>query len=93
MSLAAEYAPQNFYCYVLDKKSSEQFKYRIRNLSKCFPNVMVAEKEFDTDSSGKNMNFAYMECLRVLSDFSWNYVILLQVKKLFKTYHIWSTNE
>uniref|UniRef100_A0A914CHM5 Uncharacterized protein n=1 Tax=Acrobeloides nanus TaxID=290746 RepID=A0A914CHM5_9BILA len=61
MELAAEYAPQNFYCYVLDKKSNATFKQQIHNLGKCFPNVFVSNNEFDTDSSGQQMNYAYLE--------------------------------
>uniref|UniRef100_A0A914C3N7 Uncharacterized protein n=1 Tax=Acrobeloides nanus TaxID=290746 RepID=A0A914C3N7_9BILA len=78
MELAVEYAPQNFYCYVLDKKSKATFKQQIRNLGKCFPNVFVSDNEFDTDSSGKEMNYAYMECMKILYEYQWNYLILLQ---------------
>lgn len=81
MTLAAEYQPQNFYCYLIDSKTSEVFKKRVRNLATCFPNVIVAKKEFDMDSTGKNMNFAYLEGMKLLKKYSWNYVILLQVRK------------
>ena len=79
MDLAASYAPQNFYCYMVDKKASQIFRDRIHNLTKCFPNVMVTKREFDVDSFGHNVNFAHVECLKALVKFEWRYVMLLQV--------------
>lgn len=76
MELSVEYAPQNFYCYVIDQKSNSTFKNRVRNLSRCFPNVYVSMNEYDTDSSGKQMNYAYMDCLRILVKHQWNYVVI-----------------
>jgi hypothetical protein len=79
MELAAEYAPQNFYCYTLDKKAHDRFKHRMRKLASCFPNVIVSENEFNTTSSGDQINYALIECFKILSNYSWNYVITLNV--------------
>ena len=79
MELSAEYAPQNFYCFSIDIKASQLFKQRLRDLSKCLPNVIITQKEYDMDSTGYNHNYAYMECLKELLNYSWKYVILMQV--------------
>ena len=79
MELAAEYAPQNFYCYIMDKKAQDLFKHRLRELASCFPNVFVAEREIDIGSDGSGINYALFECFKVLSNYSWNYVFSLQV--------------
>jgi hypothetical protein len=79
--LAATYAPQNFYCYVMDSNSPKQFHSQMRALANCFPNVFVMKKEFDLDSKGKNMNYAHFECMKALAKprFKWKYIVLLQV--------------
>ncbi|KAH7726820.1 core-2/I-Branching enzyme family protein [Aphelenchoides avenae] len=76
--LAVEYQPQNYYCYVLDSKASPEFKRRIRNLSKCFRNVIVPTTEFSVFSNGKNVSRGHLECLKALVPYKWNYVFLLQ---------------
>ncbi|KAI6208585.1 hypothetical protein M3Y96_00130700 [Aphelenchoides besseyi] len=81
MELAANYKPQNVYCYALDSKSSKTFHSRMNNLAACFPNVFVARRSFLMDSTGKNMNYAFFECLNVLQHFHWRYVILLQTNE------------
>lgn len=74
------YAPQNFYCYALDRKSSKLFHEHMRNLSKCFSNVLLTTTEYDVDSAGHNMIRSYMECLDILwKNPHWKYAILLQV--------------
>ena len=79
MELAASYAPQNFYCYMVDQKSPQIFHDRIDNLTKCFPNVIATRREFEVTSGGKNMAFSHVECLQALLKFEWKYVMLLQV--------------
>jgi hypothetical protein len=81
MELAAEYAPQNIYVYVLDRKSPLLFHNQMKALANCFPNVFVLTKTYDMSSWGKNMNYALMSSLEFLarSRFSWKYVIFLQV--------------
>lgn len=74
------YAPQNFYCYALDAKSTMLFHAQMRNLSKCFSNVLLAPREYIVDSAGHNTSRSFLECLRVVRKLSgWKYAILLQV--------------
>ena len=88
MELAATYAPQNIYCYAIDKKSSELFHQRIHALAECFPNIFYIKTEYNITSAGENMGFAHYECLKELIKFDWKYVVLLQVifvyDKLYK---------
>ncbi|KAK6113327.1 Core-2/I-Branching enzyme family protein [Brugia pahangi] len=73
------YAPQNFYCYALDAKSTPLFHSQMRNLSKCFPNVLLTEREYEVDSAGHNMSRSFLECLRMVRRLlGWKYAILLQ---------------
>uniref|UniRef100_A0A7E4VIJ2 Beta-1,3-galactosyl-O-glycosyl-glycoprotein beta-1,6-N-acetylglucosaminyltransferase 4 n=1 Tax=Panagrellus redivivus TaxID=6233 RepID=A0A7E4VIJ2_PANRE len=74
----AQYQPQNVYGFVLDSKSDKVFKKRIRNLAKCFPNVVVADQEFDIQSNGKNVTRAFVAGFKVLQKFDWRYAITLQ---------------
>uniref|UniRef100_A0AC35FLN3 Core-2/I-Branching enzyme n=1 Tax=Panagrolaimus sp. PS1159 TaxID=55785 RepID=A0AC35FLN3_9BILA len=76
--LATNYQPQNFYCYAIDKKSKKIFHEQIKNLSKCFPNVFFTKKEYAVDSAGHFMNIAHLECIKLLNEFKWKYVVLLQ---------------
>ena len=82
MELAATYAPQNIYCYAIDKKASTRFHQQIYTLADCFPNVIYTKTEYSVTSGGKNMGFAHYECLKQLMDFDWKYVVLLQVSFL-----------
>ncbi len=77
--LSAMYQPQNYYCYAIDSKASPLFKERVRNLASCFPNVMVAEEEFDVKSSGEGTSSAQLSCMHALQPHAWNYLVLLQV--------------
>lgn len=81
MELAAEYAPQNYYCYVVDSKGTNMFKKRIRDLANCFPNVYVSDNMYNTTSTGSYVNIAYWDCLNILADYTWNYVIILNVSR------------
>ncbi|KAL3990911.1 Core-2/I-Branching enzyme family protein [Acanthocheilonema viteae] len=73
------YAPQNFYCYALDAKSTVLFHAQMHNLSKCFPNVLLAPREYMVDSAGHNTSRSFLECLRVMRKLpGWKYAILLQ---------------
>ncbi|EFO18925.2 core-2/I-Branching enzyme family protein [Loa loa] len=49
------YASQNLYYYALDSKSSDLFHEHMRNLSKCFSNVILTGTEYEVDSAGHNM--------------------------------------
>ncbi|KAM3727600.1 Beta-1,3-galactosyl-O-glycosyl-glycoprotein beta-1,6-N-acetylglucosaminyltransferase [Dirofilaria immitis] len=73
------YAPQNLYCYALDRKSNILFREHMKNLSKCFPNVFLTKIEYEVDSAGHNMTRSYLECLNILwKKPTWKYAILLQ---------------
>lgn len=78
--LNAMYAPQNVFCYAVDAKASQLFYEQMANLSKCFPNVFLTNRQFNVDSAGHNTTRSFLECLHLLRRRSaWKYAILLQV--------------
>ena len=79
MELAATYAPQNIYCYAIDKKASTRFHQRVYSLAECFHNVIYTITEHDITRFGQNMGLAHYECLKLLMNYDWRYVVLLQV--------------
>ncbi|KAL7070691.1 hypothetical protein ACQ4LE_010111 [Meloidogyne hapla] len=80
MELALHYTPENWYCYVVDSKSSPLFYSRLQRLSKCFPNIIIAEKRFNISRAGHNTSNAMIECANILAkpERRWNYLINLQ---------------
>uniref|UniRef100_A0A0K0G2G2 Glyco_tranf_2_2 domain-containing protein n=1 Tax=Strongyloides venezuelensis TaxID=75913 RepID=A0A0K0G2G2_STRVS len=72
------YAPQNQFCYAIDKKSSSSLKKKVKNLAKCFKNVHVVEKENSMDSSGVNGNLNNYECMKLLNNTNYKYLFILQ---------------
>uniref|UniRef100_A0A914LXP2 Uncharacterized protein n=1 Tax=Meloidogyne incognita TaxID=6306 RepID=A0A914LXP2_MELIC len=80
IELALHYTPENWYCYVVDSKSSPLFYSRLQRLAKCFPNIIVAEKRFNISRAGHNTNNAMIECANILAkpERRWNYLINLQ---------------
>uniref|UniRef100_A0A0N5BDN6 Glycosyltransferase family 92 protein n=1 Tax=Strongyloides papillosus TaxID=174720 RepID=A0A0N5BDN6_STREA len=72
------YAPQNQFCYAIDKKSSPDFKKKVRNLAKCFTNVHVVEKEYPMDHTGVNGNLYNYECMKLLNGKNYKYLFILQ---------------
>jgi len=80
------YTPENWYCYVVDSKSSPLFYSRLQRLAKCFPNIIVAEKRFNISRAGHNTNNAMIECANILAkpERRWNYLINLQVEIFWK---------
>lgn len=80
MEFAAEYAPQNFYCFSIEKKSPPSLLKKFNDLAKCFPeNIFIIELNFSINSAGYNMNFAHFECFKKLRENKWKYVFNLQV--------------
>uniref|UniRef100_A0A0N5A6Q8 Uncharacterized protein n=1 Tax=Parastrongyloides trichosuri TaxID=131310 RepID=A0A0N5A6Q8_PARTI len=75
--LLISYAPQNHYCFNVDSKNPELLK-EIKNLASCFPNVYVAEKQYEMNSNGKNGVNSFMECIKILKGKKWSYLILAQ---------------
>jgi hypothetical protein len=56
--LAANYVPHNFYCFAIDRKSSDLFHRQIHALAKCVgDNVVVLDRdqEMEMDSYGQNL--------------------------------------
>uniref|UniRef100_A0A0N5B9N8 Uncharacterized protein n=1 Tax=Strongyloides papillosus TaxID=174720 RepID=A0A0N5B9N8_STREA len=72
------YAPQNQFCYAIDKKSSSSFKKKVRNLAKCFKNVHVVEEEYPMDRNGVNGNLNSYECMKLLNNTNYKYLFILQ---------------
>ncbi len=80
MMLAAMYAPQNLYCYVVDEKASSQLKSAMNLLAACLPNVFIVPSHLIITGDGANMTRAHLACMRLLLEKpNWEYVILLQV--------------
>lgn len=77
MELSSTYAPQNFYCFSIDKNAKKEFKKRIQKLSNCLPNVFFAKNEFDFFVENRLM--AHFECLKILRKKIWNYIFFLDV--------------
>ncbi|KAI6204273.1 hypothetical protein M3Y94_00653800 [Aphelenchoides besseyi] len=81
MELAANYGPQNLYCYVIGGSASTSFHDRMQQLAACLPNVVVAA-QVDVDSAGFGMNDATLRCFEKLStqhrDHKWKYAFVLQ---------------
>uniref|UniRef100_A0A914I292 Uncharacterized protein n=1 Tax=Globodera rostochiensis TaxID=31243 RepID=A0A914I292_GLORO len=80
MEFASSYAPQNWYCYAIDKKASQTFHMQIYALASCFPNVLITpiEKQYDMDSKGHNYMKSSIECMQMLEGKHWHYAIMLQ---------------
>ncbi|TMS35190.1 hypothetical protein L596_002641 [Steinernema carpocapsae] len=76
----AIYAPQNRFCYILDRKTDPAMRKLMHSLARCFPNVHVLTQEFPLDSYGHNMNAAYLTCYEHLlgNGSKWKYVVSLQ---------------
>uniref|UniRef100_A0AC34R4T0 Uncharacterized protein n=1 Tax=Panagrolaimus sp. JU765 TaxID=591449 RepID=A0AC34R4T0_9BILA len=74
-----EYAAQNIFCYVIDKKADKLFKKRIHNLQSCFPdNIFISNIEIDIKSDGKNVSLAHHSCLKTIRHKRYEYVFYLQ---------------
>uniref|UniRef100_A0AAF5CSF1 Glycosyltransferase family 92 protein n=1 Tax=Strongyloides stercoralis TaxID=6248 RepID=A0AAF5CSF1_STRER len=71
------YAPQNHYCFVVDKKQKGDFHSKIFALSNCFPNIHLITNRYDMDSNGFNINLANYDCMKYLSKKNFKYLIIL----------------
>uniref|UniRef100_A0AC35TPU4 Uncharacterized protein n=1 Tax=Rhabditophanes sp. KR3021 TaxID=114890 RepID=A0AC35TPU4_9BILA len=72
------YAPQNHYCFVIDKKQDFTFHNKMRSLASCFSNIYLIDNEFELKSDGTNGQKAFYRCMEVLKNKKWNYIFLLQ---------------
>ncbi|XP_063965968.1 N-acetyllactosaminide beta-1,6-N-acetylglucosaminyl-transferase-like [Lytechinus pictus] len=71
----AIYAPQNFYCFHIDRKAPRHLHVTIKNLTNCFNNAFIASKsEYIRYSRLK----ADMSCMSDLMSHEWKYVINLE---------------
>jgi hypothetical protein len=81
MELGLHYTKENWYCYIVDSKSSNLFYSRLKKLSKCFSNVILSEKRLSISRAGHNTSNAMIDCAYILAEKNkkWNYLINLQV--------------
>ncbi|XP_002737587.1 N-acetyllactosaminide beta-1,6-N-acetylglucosaminyl-transferase-like [Saccoglossus kowalevskii] len=75
----AIYMPQNFYCFHIDKKASDNFKQAVVNLVSCFDNAFIASKLEHVIYSSFSRLQADINCLQDLIKVSnkWTYAINL----------------
>uniref|UniRef100_A0AC35TZS9 Core-2/I-Branching enzyme n=1 Tax=Rhabditophanes sp. KR3021 TaxID=114890 RepID=A0AC35TZS9_9BILA len=78
LSFLISYAPQNYYCFSIDKKSDAGFQSRMFALANCFPNVFLITGEFEVNSAGKNTNLAAYKCMQKLDGKNYKYLFTLQ---------------
>ncbi|CEF68496.1 Glycosyl transferase, family 14-containing protein [Strongyloides ratti] len=71
------YAPQNHYCFIIDKKQSGDFHSKIFALSNCFKNVYIISNQYNMDSNGNDINHANFRCMKYLNSKSYKYLIVL----------------
>lgn len=76
--MGAEYAPQNFYCYAMDKNLNETFKARMRKLASCFKNVFVVDN-LSIYKYGREQIEAHLACFTKLLKYEWKYAFVLGV--------------
>ncbi|KAI6231830.1 N-acetyllactosaminide beta-1,6-N-acetylglucosaminyl-transferase [Aphelenchoides besseyi] len=80
MELAANYAPQNFYCFALDANVSPTFSARMKALAACMPNILLTKHQFAMDSAGRNVSQSNHECMTLLSQpkYNWKYLVITE---------------
>uniref|UniRef100_A0A0K0FUS5 Glycosyltransferase family 92 protein n=1 Tax=Strongyloides venezuelensis TaxID=75913 RepID=A0A0K0FUS5_STRVS len=71
------YAPQNHYCFIIDKKQNPDFHSRMFALSNCFENVHIINNMFKMESDGTGINLANYECMKYLSSKNYKYLVTL----------------
>uniref|UniRef100_A0A0N4ZMZ9 ZP domain-containing protein n=1 Tax=Parastrongyloides trichosuri TaxID=131310 RepID=A0A0N4ZMZ9_PARTI len=77
MQYLISYAPQNHYCYIIDRKQNAEFHSRMFALSNCFQNIYIISDSYDMDSNGNNVNRANYECMKYLNGKDYKYLIVL----------------
>lgn len=77
--IRAIYAPHNIYCIHYDQKSSKSFIAAVKNLAKCFPNIIIASKLESVHYAHITRLSADLNCLSELmrSEVKWKYAINL----------------
>ena len=80
------YRPHNLYCLHYDQKSSAAFKRVIKNLAKCFGNVIIPPKIYNVVWGCYTNIEAQISCTRALyaarDSYPWRYAISLCGKEL-----------
>uniref|UniRef100_A0A0N5BUN3 Glycosyltransferase family 92 protein n=1 Tax=Strongyloides papillosus TaxID=174720 RepID=A0A0N5BUN3_STREA len=71
------YAPQNYYCFIIDKKQPADFHSKIYALANCFKNVHIIHNRYQMNSIGLNVNSANYDCMRYLNDKNYKYLVVL----------------
>ncbi|XP_013916546.1 PREDICTED: beta-1,3-galactosyl-O-glycosyl-glycoprotein beta-1,6-N-acetylglucosaminyltransferase [Thamnophis sirtalis] len=73
------YAPQNYYCIHVDKKSPESFLAAVKSIASCFPNVFVASQLESVVYASWSRVQADLNCMKDLyrRNVSWKYLINL----------------
>ncbi|VDD92601.1 unnamed protein product [Enterobius vermicularis] len=79
LMLSLLYSSTNVFCYSIDSKASAVFKEQMQNLSTCFPNVYISPIQYNVDSSGHNMDRAFISCFSIIRNLSyWQYATVMQ---------------
>ena len=73
--LRSIYRPQNFYCFHVDKTAPDEFYNAINDISKCFPNVFMSERE-DVIYGGYSRLQADLNCMKKLTAVSLKHLFL-----------------
>lgn len=86
--MSANYEPQNWYCFAVDRKADPKFRARLHTMANCFSqnsehqeeenSVMVVE--LDGDSEGDLAGLA--KCAERLENKHWEYLVNLQVRHI-----------
>ncbi|KAB5528449.1 hypothetical protein PHYPO_G00140340 [Pangasianodon hypophthalmus] len=77
--IRAIYAPHNIYCIHYDQKSSKSFIAGVKNLARCFPNIIITSKLESVQYAHITRLSADLNCLSDLmrSEVKWKYAINL----------------
>lgn len=71
--------PQNYFCFVIDKKSPLNFHSKMYRLAECVENIIVLPATENYDSSGHNINIGHKRCMETLLQLpGWTYLLHLQ---------------
>uniref|UniRef100_A0A915JGF9 Uncharacterized protein n=1 Tax=Romanomermis culicivorax TaxID=13658 RepID=A0A915JGF9_ROMCU len=72
------YRPWNAYCINLDDDGSADFKRAMKNLDKCFANIIMPKKFLNIKWASSTILESTMDCLQLLNDYDsalpWRYV-------------------
>lgn len=95
----AIYQPQNYYCIHVDKKSPDDFYNALKQISRCFDNVILASKRIDVRWAEFSVLEQELTCMEELLAFAeWKYFLNLagqefplrtnhEMVKIFKAYN------